>query len=181
MKKIITLFSSLVLALLIASCADSLEPTAPVSSSVVPGLDYRNSKAEVVVLNFFDMYCIHCQRDAKHVNEIYDRIQQGANRSDVAFYGIGWGNSPMEVEMYRKRYNVKYPLISDKNKAISKRFGKVRTPLIVVLKKENGQLKESFRISRIKHKKDEFCLKVGGFCVPVTKEALDKAGADLAN
>jgi len=180
MNKTSTFFLPLISALLISSCADTTTSSTPVPSSAVPGLDYRHSKAQVVVLNFFDMYCIHCQRDAKHVNDIYSRVQRGPNSSKVAFYGIGWGNSPLEVETYRKRYSVKYPLISDENKAISKRFGKVRTPLIVVLKKENGQLKESFRISKIKHKKDEFCLKVDGFCVPVTEGAIMKAGLDLA-
>jgi len=182
MKKIIALFSVLVLGtFLMSSCADNSKTSTPASSSVASGLDYRNSKADVVVLNFFDMYCIHCQRDAKHVNELYERLQGGRHRSKVEFYGIGWGNSPMEVEMYRKRYNVKYPLIPDEKKSISKRFGKVRTPLIVVLKKQGGQFKESFRISKIKNKKDEFCLKVDGFCVPVTKSALSKAEDKLVN
>ena len=167
MKKIMTLFSAVVFGFLMASCADGPKKPAPVSSAGGAGLDYRNSKAKVVVLNFFDMYCIHCQRDAKHVNEIYDRVQRGAHGSKVAFYGIGWGNSPVELEMYRKRYNVKYPLIADENKSISKRFGKVRTPLIIVLKRKGGELKESFRISKIKNKKNEFCLKVDGFCLPV--------------
>ena len=167
MRKITTLFSSLVLVILISSCAETTKTTAPVTGSSISGPDYRNSNADVVVLNFFDMYCIHCQRDAKHVNEIYGRIKSKSHGSKVAFYGIGWGNSPVEVEMYRKRYNVKYPLIADENKSISKRFGKVRTPLVIVLKKNGGQLSEAFRISKIKNKKDEFCLKVDGFCMPV--------------
>ena len=175
MKKIVTLFSVLALGLLMASCADSSKKTStPVSSSPAQGkgLDYRNSKADVVVLNFFDMYCIHCQRDAKHVNELYDRLKKSRG-SKVEFYGIGWGNSPMEVEMYRKRYNVKYPLIPDKDKAISKRFGKVRTPLIVVLKRQNGHFKETLRISKIKNKKDEFCLKIDGLCMPLNVKVLN--------
>jgi peroxiredoxin len=177
-KRLFPLCAAILGVVLFAGCSESVSTT-PSPTGNRAGLDYRNSKADIVVLNFFDMYCIHCQRDAKHVNELYSRIKSKYG-SKVAFYGVGWGNSPMEVEMYRKRYNVKYPLIPDEQKTISKRFGKVRTPLIIVLKKEGGHLKEEFRISKIKNKKDEFCLKIGGFCVPVTADALKKAGKKLS-
>ncbi len=173
MKKLIALLAPVFFVLLASSCADKANTSTKSISLDGSGIDYRKSKSRIVVLNFFDMYCIHCQRDAKHVNDLYERIKRGPHGKDVAFYGIGWGNSPVEVEMYRKKFGVKYPLIADPDKSISRRFGKVRTPLIVVLKKQGSHWVESLRISKIKNKKDMFCVKVGDFCMSVKPSSIN--------
>ena len=111
-----------------------------------PSVDYRKSTADVVVLSFFDMYCPHCQKNAKHVNELAAMSRRQGVGGQIDFYAIGWNNTPMEVEMYRKRYKVTYPVIPDRDRSISARFGKFRPPLVIALKKQGGQWKEFYRV-----------------------------------
>lgn len=137
--------------LLLAACSTPESGTPAATASSAP--DYRNSRAEVVVLNFFDMYCHKCQTEASHVNRLHALArQQGA---DIDFYAIGWGNTPMESEMYRKRFNVPFHIVPDKSLTISRRFGKFRPPLLVALRKEAGQWKEFYRIRDTRNKAPE--------------------------
>lgn len=136
---------------LLAGCAGpgggSSAPTGPVA-------DYRNSRAEVVVLNFFDMYCHTCQTMAPHAKELHQAVQRRGLGSKVEFYAIGWGNTPMECDMYRKRFGVTYQIIPDKDLSISRRFGRFRPPLMIVLRKQGGGWSEIARFKDLRGDKE---------------------------
>ena len=143
-------------AILLSSCSDTQTTDKPTQSQgTSQGLDYRNSKAEVVLLNIFDMYCIHCQKDAKYINELQALIQAQGMSSKINIYGIGWNNTTLETDLYKKRYHVTYPVIPDKARAISSQFGKVRPPLVIAIRKEGGQWKEFYRTNKTKGKVHE--------------------------
>ena len=148
----VTLLSGIAL-VMISSCAGtSTETSTPNKTNEA---DYRRSNAEVVVLSFFDMYCPHCQKIAKHVNALHAMTQRRGLSQKMDFYAIGWNNSPLEAEMYRKRFSVTYPVVSDKDRSISSRFGKFRPPLLIALRKQGGQWKEFYRVVDISGKTDE--------------------------
>ena len=117
----------------------SAAPAAP------PAVDYRNSRAEVVVLSFFDMYCPHCQRTADEVNRLHALVKSRGLGSRIEFFAIGWNNSEMEAEMYRKRFQVPFAVVPDRSRAISSRFGNFRPPLLIALRKEGGTWREFYR------------------------------------
>lgn len=119
-----------------------------------PAPDYRKSNAEVVVLNFFDMYCHSCQTMAPHSKKLHQMVQQRGYGSRVEFFAIGWGNTPLESEQYRQRFGIPYPVMPDRDLSISKRFGSFRPPLMIVLERRQGSLAEKARIEDLRGDKE---------------------------
>ncbi|HMK76807.1 MAG TPA: TlpA family protein disulfide reductase [Thermodesulfobacteriota bacterium] len=92
-------------------------------------------KARAVIVELFSMYCPFCQKDAARVNELYRLIESNPLlKNKIKLIGIGLGNSPYEVEVFKKTYDIPFPLFPDKDFVIHKVCGEVRTPYYMVVK-----------------------------------------------
>ncbi len=85
-------------------------------------------KADIVIIEIFSMYCPICQREAANVNALFDLIQKNKSQMEIRLIGIGAGNSSFEVEFFKKKYTIEFPLFSDPDFSIHKKIGAVRTP-----------------------------------------------------
>jgi thiol-disulfide isomerase/thioredoxin len=142
MFRYVAIVACSVAALFFAGCSSTGGGAAP-SGLASPG-SFLKTSADVVAVEFFDMYCHHCQSAAPHVVEAY-RMAKSSMGSKVEFYGIAWGDTPMEAAQFQNRFNVPFPVIADKDLSISSRYGKFRPPLFIVLKKQGGKWVETFR------------------------------------
>jgi len=147
---IITLFFTLVFQTLAANKPPEKGEQLPVMNLPIPknpeernylGLSGSGSfkipqiKARVVIIEIFSMYCPYCQKDAPGVNELYRLIENSPDvKNKIKLIGIGAGNSSYEVEVFKKTYNVPFPLFPDKDFTIHKACGEVRTPYFMVVK-----------------------------------------------
>jgi len=92
-------------------------------------------KADVVIVEIFSMYCPYCQKEAPNVNEFFRLISQKAEiKEKIKIIGIGAGNTPFEVDVFGKQYDIRFPLFSDESFSIHKAVGEVRTPYFFVIR-----------------------------------------------
>ncbi len=97
--------------------------------------DIAQIKAELLIIEIYSMYCPYCQKEAPTVNKLYELINGREDiRDRIKLIAIGAGNTPFEVDIFRKQYNVRFPLFPDESFAIHKKIGEVRTPYFFVLK-----------------------------------------------
>ena len=118
--------------------------------------------APIVIIEIFSMYCPFCQREAPRINELYNKVETNAQlKGKIKIIGIGAGNSPFEVNFFRKKFNIPFPMFPDNDFAIHKRLGEVRTPYFIVVSNLPGQCPKVIysKLGRIKDL-DQFLAKI---------------------
>lgn len=98
-----------------------------------PAFKLGQVKADMVIFEVFSMYCPYCQKEAPGVNGLYSRIAERGLEGRIKLIGLGAGNSAYEVDLFMKKYNIKFPLLSDSDLALHTALGKVRTPYFIAV------------------------------------------------
>lgn len=95
---------------------------------------FSEVKAEYLLINVYSLYCSPCQRDAPAFNEMYEKIAELGMDGRIKFIGLAAGNTSRELEFWRNRYDIQFPLIADENYELYSLLGNVGTPFIILAK-----------------------------------------------
>jgi peroxiredoxin len=93
---------------------------------------------DIIIIEFLNVYCHTCRMQVEIFNDLYKTIAQDPelNRR-VCMIGIAVGNTPEEIQDFRKNFGALYPIFSDRDKAIFNMTGNVQgTPHTYILRKE---------------------------------------------
>ena len=113
-----------------------------------PALKLPQIQADVLIIQVFNMYCHYCQSEAPKVNKLYQIIETSpALKGKVKLVGVGVGNTPYEVNVYKKKFDVRFPLLWDPLLDIQKTSkSRFRTPTFIVARKVRGPALEIVHI-----------------------------------
>lgn len=139
MKRYLLILAALMLLLTAPAQAGDRFPDFPLSGFVSPeqqaylGIDGEGAtpssiKADYLLVELFSMYCPICQREAPAVNGLYEKIVSGKLGERIKVIGIGAGNTPFEIDFFRKKFAVDFPLFTDEGFTYHKALGEVGTP-----------------------------------------------------
>jgi peroxiredoxin len=94
-------------------------------------------KAEGVLIKVFNIYCPVCQSTALAMAKLYCQIENNPDlKHKIKLIGIGAGNTPTEIEVFRQANNIPFPIFPDENLAIHNSLGEVRIPSFIAIRME---------------------------------------------
>ena len=106
-------------------------------------------KCEILIIEIFSMYCPHCQKDAPAINKLYELIEGSEKVAGrVKLIGIGTGNSDFEIEVFKKKYKIPFPLFADANFTVHEDLGNIRTPYFIGICNQ-GKMKNRIFFSQL--------------------------------
>lgn len=91
-------------------------------------------KARTLLVEVYSMYCPICQTEAPAVNRVHARLAASPLGREIGFVALGAGNSPFEIEVFRKKFRTPFPLVPDPDYVLHKAFKSVGTPSFFVLR-----------------------------------------------
>jgi thiol-disulfide isomerase/thioredoxin len=98
---------------------------------------FKEIRGDLILIEFISTYCVSCQRQTPIFNELYSYIEKDPGlKGKVKIIGIAAGNNPKEVEIYKKEYEVPYPIISDSKFDAHMAVGSPRTPFAIWVRKD---------------------------------------------
>ena len=102
------------------------------------GFRLSQVKADFLLVEVFSMYCPYCQAEARNVNALYGLLQKSPAAGRVRMLGLGAGNTPFEVDFFRDKYQVPFPLFPDQEFICHKALNGPGTPYFMLLKADGA-------------------------------------------
>ena len=97
----------------------------------------KEVRGDLILIEFISIYCVSCQRQAPIFNELYSSIEEDPQlRGKVKMVAIAAGNGVHEVGIYKKTYQIPYPVLADPKFDAHTAVGSPRTPFTIWIRKD---------------------------------------------
>jgi thiol-disulfide isomerase/thioredoxin len=101
-------------------------------------------KSDYLFIEMYSMYCPLCQQDAPKINDLFYKVVLAGRDDRLKFIGLAAGNTQFEVDFYRKKFNVDFPLFEDGDYVMHKALGEVGTPTFYLVELKGGSMEILF-------------------------------------
>lgn len=89
--------------------------------------------ARMLIVEFMSVLCPHCQANAPVMNKLYKVIQDNpALAGDIKIIAIAIGSSKNQVDAFRKKFKVPFPMFPDEGYAVVGDLESLDTPTTVL-------------------------------------------------
>lgn len=102
-------------------------------------------EADVVVLTFYDLYCVACQQSADNFSAAHAAIEDAFPDSNIQMTGVGLGDTAFELKVFQRRYALPYTSLPDPEKSFEEPFSIRGTPTILAFRRDGGDCIEIYR------------------------------------
>lgn len=98
---------------------------------------FQEIHGNLILVEFLNTYCVTCQKQAPAFNEVYSSIERDPRfKGKVKMIGIAAGNNLNEVQIFKKAYNIPYPILSDAKFDAHATVGSPRTPFSIWVRRD---------------------------------------------
>lgn len=92
---------------------------------------------DLFLIEYLNTYCMNCIRQAPILNEVFRMIEKDPKlKGKVKIMGFAAGNTPEEVDQYKREYRIPYPIFPDPNFDAHQAVGSPRTPFLIWVRKD---------------------------------------------
>ncbi|EPR34919.1 alkyl hydroperoxide reductase/ Thiol specific antioxidant/ Mal allergen [Alkalidesulfovibrio alkalitolerans DSM 16529] len=90
--------------------------------------------APFVLVQFFNVYCMHCQAEAPDVQKLFAAVSDGDLAEKLKMTSVAMGNTAFEIRVFREKYGLTLPMSTDESFAAHKALGAPGTPAYVLVR-----------------------------------------------
>lgn len=92
-------------------------------------------KAEVLLIEFFNVHCPHCVEQVPIYNKLFHHIEKKSKgKNTLKMISIAVGNIQQEVDDFRKQHNIPFPVFADSNFKVWRAIGGKASPFSVFVR-----------------------------------------------
>jgi len=116
----------------------------------------KDVDSRYVLIQLFNAYCPHCMAEAPDMEKLFQTVNSGELKGKLKVMGVGMGNTPFEVKLFREKYKMTMPLSVDQEYVVHSEMGSPGTPSYVLVRNEGGKSKVVFVQEGRFHSPDSF-------------------------
>lgn len=97
----------------------------------------NDMKGSLLLIEILNIYCVNCVRQAPVLNDVYFLIEGDTRlKEKVKMIGIAAGNNIEEVNFFKEKFKIPYPILPDPDFYVHQLIGSPRTPFLIWVRKD---------------------------------------------
>jgi peroxiredoxin len=95
-------------------------------------LRLHEQRGQVVMVNFWATWCAPCRQEMPHLNRLYEKYRS----SGFLLMGVNVDQDPKLAASMAEKLGVKFPVVFDSDKQVSKLYGLAAMPSTVLIDRD---------------------------------------------